>query len=84
MNTEIGDVVYLKSGSRPMTVVQVDQVENVGEVSTCSWDGGSQRYPAAALTLVDPLPALEHARAKVAVQLAIDDPLPEAKEAVPA
>ena len=75
----LGDVVYLKSGSRPMTVTLA-----TASAVTCSWDGGSATFPPEALTLVDPLPALEHARAKVAVQLAIDDPLPEAKEAVPA
>lgn len=76
---QIGDVVYLKSGSRPMTIVQID-----ADVATCSWDGGSATFPPEALTTADPLPALEHARAKAAAQVAIDDPLPEAKEAVPA
>ena len=73
---QIGDVVYLKSGSRPMTVVQIDTEEKVGEVATCSWDGGSQRFPAAALTTVDPLPDLQHAQAKAVAQKELDDPLP--------
>jgi len=60
----IGDVVYLNSGSRPMTIVQID-----GDTITCSWDGGSQQYPAAALTTDDPSPALDQARADTVASL---------------
>jgi uncharacterized protein YodC (DUF2158 family) len=61
---QIGDVVYLKSGSRPMTVIQID-----GNDVTCVWDGGSMRYPEAALTDVDPSPEFESAKAKRVAEL---------------
>lgn len=51
---QIGDVVYLKSGSRPMTIVNQPQAGKW----ECAWEGGSTTYPEAALTLVDPRPAI--------------------------
>lgn len=61
---QVGDVVYLKSGSRPMTVTAVD-----GTTHTCDWDGGSKQFPEAALTIIDPAPALAHAARKEAERL---------------
>jgi uncharacterized protein YodC (DUF2158 family) len=60
---KLGDVVYLKSGSQPMTVTKID-ADNGREEATCDWDGGSRRYPVEALVDTDPRPAFEAARAK--------------------
>jgi uncharacterized protein YodC (DUF2158 family) len=54
---KVGDVVYLKSGSRPMVVTKIDQ-DNGREEATCDWDGGSKRFPLEALSEEDPTPRL--------------------------
>lgn len=57
----IGDLVYLKSGSPSMTVSAVD-----GDNITCDWMQGSQHnsriFQAAMLVSEDPEPQLEHDR----------------------
>lgn len=52
---QIGDVVYLNSGSKPMTIIAQPQPGS-WEVA---WDGGNMTYPEAALTMVDPRPTLD-------------------------
>ncbi len=64
---EIGDVVYLKSGSRPMTVIDGSKSGDV----TLQWDNGQSlaggSLPEAALTLKDPIAAINAKRAVDAV-----------------
>lgn len=72
----IGDTVFLKSGSLPLTVVKEDPNDGV----TVSWFAGatsySQMFPPDALVASDPQPAIDHARDKAKAQLSVDDPLP--------
>lgn len=60
---QIGDVVYLKSGSPPLTVHAMD-----AEGVDVKWFAGAQqftaKFPEAALVTVDPTPALDNARRK--------------------
>lgn len=54
---QVGDIVYLKSGSRPMTIVRSGGTG----LWECAWDSGtigSTTYPELALTTVDPRPAI--------------------------
>lgn len=73
----VGDVVYLKSGSLPMTIIKEDEKDGV----TVSWAVGSslnsQILPMEAVTPNDPQPSIDHARDKVRAQLVVDDPLPK-------
>lgn len=51
----VGDVVYLKSGGRPMTIIAV----NDDGTFACSWDGGHGAFPEASLTQTNPQPYLD-------------------------
>lgn len=75
---KIGDIVYLKSGSRPMTVVTLGGDGR----HECAWDGGSATYPEASLTLDDPVPSLTQERAKKMAQEAINNPVPKAEAVI--
>ncbi len=64
---DVGDVVYLKSGSRPMTVIDGSKSGDV----TLQWDNGQSlaggSLPEAALTLKDPIAAINAKRAADAI-----------------
>jgi uncharacterized protein YodC (DUF2158 family) len=75
---ELGDVVYLKSGGRPMTVVGLGEGPNADLVGV-TWHSGPSlsrdRLPEAVLTTTDPEPALNDARRRLVEAL---DPNAEA------
>lgn len=64
----IGDILYLKSGSQAMTVVQPEHGEN-NTITLMTAPGVSVDIPADALTSTDPLPAMLKARADKVAQL---------------
>lgn len=57
----IGDVVYLKSGSRPMTVYDFDEDGTVKVV----WDGGKGAFPPTCLAVSDPTPVIAKQRREI-------------------
>jgi uncharacterized protein YodC (DUF2158 family) len=62
----VGDVVYLKSGGPPLTVIKTEGDPGDQKV-TCSWMNGgiySHQFPENSLVIEDPLPALAVAREK--------------------
>ena len=67
---EVGDVVYLKSGSRPMTVINVPPVgANSVQMIDLQWDGGTslQGGTLPELTLTPDNPAAQIAANSAAV-----------------
>ena len=72
---KVGDIVYLKSGSPPLTVITDD-----GSNATVQWFNGAApeetAFPEGALSAVDPAPVLKQAAAVADAQAAIADPLP--------
>lgn len=65
---DIGDVVYLKSGSRPMTVITLPAKGDDGvQIVSLQWDNGQTlsggSLPEASLTLIDPAAAIAKKRA---------------------
>jgi hypothetical protein len=65
---QIGDVLYLKSGSQPMTVVQGEHGDSK-MVSLMTSPGVTVDIPADALTDTDPGPAMAKVRAEMVAAL---------------
>lgn len=72
----IGDIVYLKSGGPPMSVIA-----ERADGTVTQWFAGSTvnsaTFPTEALQPGDPSVVLAHQREKEAAQLRLDDPLPK-------
>ena len=58
---QVGDVVYLKSGGRAMTVTTIDSDGTI----RVAWDGGSAGYPEACLVGDYPEPVLAKKRREI-------------------
>lgn len=78
---EIGDVVYLKSGSSAMTVIKLNDEDKSVDLQ---WANGpnfmTTRTPIAALCLEDPSPAIRKSQAAKEAEI---NPQPEPKPGVP-
>jgi hypothetical protein len=53
---QVGDIVFLKSGSTAMTVVMIDHPDvHPYPQARCVWQGGEQWFPLVALTTEQPM-----------------------------